>query len=99
MNQALKLLDWPNQISDTKSEKTLEGLSQLNLAFKKLVVFQQPSGSATSTVSLPSSEASGPLLPFKVMSKEIDIRFRYHFEGDRTTNNIEKVSNFIPSLI
>ena len=44
------------------------------------------------TVTLPSSEVSGPLLPFKVMAKEIDIRFRYHFEGDRPTNNLEKVS-------
>jgi RAD50-interacting protein 1 len=92
MNEALKLLDWPSQINKS-SQKTIQGLHQLNLAFKKLSVFQQPTGSATATVILPSGEASGPLLPFKVMAKGIDIRFRYHFEGDRPTNNLEKVSN------
>ena len=91
MNQALKLLDWPSPINKS-SQKTIQGLHQLNLAFKKLSVFQHPAGSTTVTVTLPSSEVSGPLLPFKVMAKEIDIRFRYHFEGDRPTNNLEKVS-------
>src|SRR5437762_12089558 len=89
MNQALKLLDWPSPINKS-SQKTIQGLHQLNLAFKKLSVFQHPAGSTTVTVTLPSSEVSGPLLPFKVMAKEIDIRFRYHFEGDRPTNNLEK---------
>lgn len=92
MNQALKLLDWPSQINKS-SQRTIQGLHQLNLAFKKLSVFQHPAGSITATVTLPSSEASGPLLPFKVMAREIDVRFRYHFEGDRPTNNLEKVSH------
>jgi RINT-1 / TIP-1 family len=90
MNHALKLLDWPSQLNKS-SQKTIQGLDQLRLAVKKLSVFQKPAGATTATVMLPSSEASGPLLPFKVMAKEIDIRFRYHFEGNRTTNNIEKV--------
>lgn len=92
MNHALKLLDWPNQINKS-SQDTIQGLAQLNLAFKKLSVFQQPAGSATATVTLPSSEAYGPLLPFKVMAKDIDIRFRYHFESNRPTNNLEKVKS------
>lgn len=90
MNYALKLLDWPTQFNKS-SQKSLEGLVQLKLAFKKLSVFHHPEGSGTATVTLPSSEVSGPLLPFKVMAKDVDIRFRYHFEGDRSTNNLEKV--------
>lgn len=92
MNNALKLLDWPNQFNRS-SQNTILGLAQLNLAFKKLSVFQQPAGSTTATVTLPSSEASGPLLPFKVMAKDIDVRFRYHFESNRPTNNLEKVKS------
>lgn len=92
MNQALKFLDWPNKIStSSSSSRTTEGITQLKQALKKLATFQQPSASSASTVTLPSSGASAPLLPFKVMAKEIDIRFRYHFEGDRPTNNLEKV--------
>jgi hypothetical protein len=89
MDNALRLLGWPNPVSN--SETTQFALAQLRLAFKKLSIFQHPSSSSTETVTLPSSDASGPLLPFKVMAKEIDIRFRYHFEGNRPTNNIEKV--------
>jgi len=90
MIQALKLLDWPNAIQRSLPT-TSQGLTQLNLAFRKLAVFQQPLGSGTASVTLPSSHASGPLLPFKVMAKDIDTKFRYHFESNRPTNNIEKV--------
>jgi len=91
MVQALKLLDWPNAIQ--RSLPTVsQGLALLNLAFQKLAVFQQPLGSATASVTLPSSHASGPSLPFKVMAKDIDTKFRYHFESNRPTNNMEKVS-------
>ena len=95
MNQALKMLDWPSQVKQS-SQQTVQGLALFNQAFRKLSVFQHPAGSATATVTLPSSDVSGPLLPFKVMAKEIDLRFRYHFESNRPTNNIEKVNS--PSL-
>jgi RAD50-interacting protein 1 len=84
MRNALKLLDWPNQIKS--SQRTNEGLQQLKLAFQNMPILQPASDASSS--SLPSS---GVLLPFKVMARDIDIRFRYHFEGDRQTNNIEKV--------
>jgi hypothetical protein len=95
MTEALKLLDWPNQI--TVSHRTSEGLVKLKVAIKKLSVFQ-PSGNAMATiVMLPSSDSSAPLLPFKIMTTEIEIRFRYHFEGNRPTNNLEKVCTFLIS--
>jgi len=99
MNQALKVLEWPNPLPKNATRRN-EGLIQLKLAFRKLSVLQQPTGALRSTVTLPTSNTSGgALLPFKVMAKEIDIRFRYHFEGDRPTNNIEKVSIRLPWLI
>jgi hypothetical protein len=93
MDNALKLLDWPNPIAN--SDNTIFALHQLKLAFQKLSIFHQPTGSSPASVILPSSDASGPLLPFKVMAKEIDIRFRYHFESDRPTNNIQKVYSIL----
>lgn len=95
MTEALKLLDWPNQI--TALHRTSEGLAKLKVAIKKLSVFQ-PSGDAMATiVMLPSSDSSAPLLPFKIMTMEIEIHFRYHFEGNRPTNNLEKVCTFLIS--
>src|SRR5271168_3054492 len=88
LNRALKLLNWPNELS-ISPQRRAEGLSQLKEAFKKLLVFQQPE-SGESSISLPN-DTFGSLLPFKVMAKDIDIRFRYHFEGNRSTNDIEKV--------
>jgi|SRR5277367_482763 hypothetical protein len=92
MTEALNLLDWPNQI--TASHRTSEGLAKLKAAIKKLSVFQPSGNSMATVVKLPSSDASAPLLPFKIMTKEIEIRFRYHFEGNRPTNNLEKVHTF-----
>jgi hypothetical protein len=91
MTEALKMLDWPNQIQKNTA-RTTDGLAKLKLAIQKLSVFQ-PSGTSTTTttVTLPSSDLSGPLLPFKIMAKDIEVRFRYHFEGNRPTNNLEKV--------
>lgn len=31
------------------------------------------------------------LLPLEVMLKPLELRFRYHFEGDRPTNRLDKV--------
>jgi len=96
MVEALRLLDWPNQV--TVSHRTVAGLAKLESAFKKLSVFE-PSGISTlTTLTLPSSGASGPLLPFKIMTKDIEIRFRYHFEGNRPTNKLEKVCNIFTSV-
>jgi RAD50-interacting protein 1 len=91
MQNALKLLDWPNQIKS--SPRTNEGLQQLRLAFQNMPI--QLASDASSS-SLPSNSV---LLPFKVMTRDIDIRFRYHFEGDRQTNNIEKVYYHLEFLI
>lgn len=34
---------------------------------------------------------SPPLLPLEVMAKSLALRFRYHFEGDKQTNRLDKV--------
>lgn len=39
------------------------------------------------------------LLPLEVMVRPLELRFRYHFEGDRPTNRLDKVCPYqIPSL-
>ena len=34
-----------------------------------------------------------PLLPLEVMAKPLGLRFRYHFEGDKQTNRLDKVKH------
>jgi RAD50-interacting protein 1 len=38
------------------------------------------------------------LLPLEVMIKDLELRFKYHFEGDKPTNRSDKVSQMIYSL-
>lgn len=41
-----------------------------------------------------SDSESRPLLPLEVLVKPLELRFRYHFEGDRQTNRVDKVRHF-----
>lgn len=36
------------------------------------------------------------LLPLEVMVKPLDLRFQYHFSGDRPTNKLDKVGFAVP---
>lgn len=42
-------------------------------------------------VNTPSGEKDG-LYPLQALVEPISIRFKYHFEGSRVTNKLEKVS-------
>ena len=39
----------------------------------------------------PHSQEPVVLLPLEVMVRPLELRFKYHFEGDRPTNRLEKV--------
>ncbi len=45
----------------------------------------------TSGSELECRPADKPLLPFEVLVKPLALAFRYHFEGDRPTNRVDKV--------
>ncbi|KAI9829595.1 MAG: hypothetical protein M1819_006100 [Sarea resinae] len=47
----------------------------------------------------PPSAAPPILFPFEVLSKPLELRFRYHFEGDRPTNRIDKPEYFLSHII
>jgi hypothetical protein len=89
MKIVLKKLNWPNEIK--ASATAGNDLMLLKAAFERLSVFQDlPEFSSRGA----GSTTNGPvpsLLPFRIMATDVDIRFRYHFESNRPTNNIEKV--------
>jgi RAD50-interacting protein 1 len=91
MIRVLRLLNWPSKFIESPTSLTL--LTELKSAFSKTLVLEQHLYSMKRTVN--SLEEPTPLLSFKVLVRDIDVHFRYHFEGNRATNNIEKVNDII----
>lgn len=59
----------------TTVELTLRYLSELNIQSDHINPYAEPL----------------VLLPLEVMVKPLDLRFQYHFSGDRPTNKLDKV--------
>ena len=86
----LKKMQWPGK--DVGLDGSLE--QEWSEGVKKLLELQEP--------ELKARDNQGPekasrdeqlvLLPLEVMAKPLELRFKYHFEGDRPTNRLDKVS-------
>ena len=91
----LKKMGWPR--ADISMDGSLE--QEWNEGVKKLLELQEPELKArdnqeTKTYSV---EEQLVLLPLEIMARPLELRFKYHFEGDRPTNRLDKVS--LPSHI
>lgn len=42
---------------------------------------------------MPIAQEPLVLLPLEVMIKPLELRFKYHFDGDKPTNRVDKVCN------
>ncbi|EWC45231.1 hypothetical protein DRE_05958 [Drechslerella stenobrocha 248] len=89
----LDSIGWPTQ--DLSPEK----MQQLETEFVKILALRKTQQEMAADVDLSSltspnqiSQAPrySPLLAFASLSKAFALRFRYHFEGDRPTNKLEK---------
>ena len=85
----LKQMQWPNKdlILDGKLEQVwISGV-------KKLLDLQEPELKARDNPSADIRNRKEPLvlLPLEVMIKSLELRFKYHFEGERPTNRLDKV--------
>lgn len=87
----LKKMQWPGK--DVALDGKLE--QEWTDGVKKLIELQEPELKARDNQSagISSREESLVLLPLEVMSKPLELRFKYHFEGDRPTNRLDKVSS------
>lgn len=54
---------------------------------------------AEKTDARQESSGSVVLLPLEVMVRPLDLRFRYHFEGDKPTNRLDKVCDNRPRFL
>lgn len=91
----LKKMGWPR--ADISVDERLE--REWNEGVRKLLELQEPELKARDNQDTKkhSTEDQLVLLPLEVMVKPLELRFKYHFEGERQTNRLEKVS--LPSHI
>ena len=87
--RTLKKMQWPGK------GVTLDGQLEQEwiLGVQKLLDLQGPELEARDNQSVEdqSREESLVLLPLEVMIRPLELRFKYHFEGERPTNKLDKV--------
>lgn len=86
----LKKMQWPGK------DLTLDGQLEHEWidGVKRLLELQEPELKARDSQATDITKGEEPLvlLPLEVMAKPLELRFKYHFEGDRPTNKLDKVS-------
>ncbi|KAI5801476.1 TIP-1 family-domain-containing protein [Peziza echinospora] len=87
MQAILKKMGWPSTTLDVKKYPEFE------TAFVKLLDLQEPE------LEPAAGEVSPALLPLEVMVNPLALRFRYHFEGDKQTNRLDKPEWFFNHVL
>ena len=86
----LKKMQWPGK------DLTLDGElgREWTDGVQRLLELQEPELKARDRHNVGSVKGEEPLvlLPLEVMAKPLELRFKYHFEGNRPTNKLDKVS-------
>ena len=85
----LKRMQWPGKDVTLKGQLDQEWADGV----KKLLDLQEPELKARENQSadLIATEEPLVLLPLEVMARPLELRFKYHFEGERPTNKLDKV--------
>ena len=84
----LSSIKWPNPVDTVSQDKW----SEWGGSITKLLALQKPE---LETFELDENTNNlAVLLPFEVMTKPIELRFRYHFDGDRPTNRLDRPEYF-----
>ena len=87
--QTLVKMKWPDK--DISLEGPLE--QEWSAGVERLLDLQDPELKAREDQDPQSMRRDEPLvlIPVEVMVKPLELRFKYHFDGDRPTNRIDKV--------
>ena len=86
----LAKIKWPGK--DLSLDDGLE--DDFTTGVERLLQLQEPELNARESNSSRHNEPL-VLLPLEVMAKPLELRFRYHFYGDRPTNRLDKVSSLL----
>ena len=70
----------------------MDFLLDIKLSFASLISsFRELKARDNQSASSPRAEEPLALLPLEVMVRPLELRFQYHFDGDRPTNRVDKV--------
>lgn len=89
--ETLKRMRWPG--TDVALQGPLE--EEWTKGVKKLLELQEPELKARDMSESSPIDEPLILLPLAVMAKPLELRFKYHFEGDRPTNRTDKVTRCV----
>ncbi|KAF3938505.1 hypothetical protein ABW19_dt0206149 [Dactylella cylindrospora] len=98
----LDAIGWPTQ------ELPEDKMQQFETEFTKVLALRKTDqerirdvdiSKFTSLSQISKAPKYGPLLAFTALSKAFALRFRYHFEGDRPTNKLEKPEWYFTHII
>jgi hypothetical protein len=93
LDRVLKQIHWP-----TPKANIPPGLSdEWEAAVVKLLDLQTPELGGSSYASGPGDKVKLPpvLFPLDVLVRPLEMRFRYHFDGDKPTNRIDRPEYFL----
>ena len=93
LKQTLKKIHWPTPKATIPSHLREEW----ETAVVNLLDLQLPELEGMSYASGPGSKVKLPpvLFPMQVLVQPLEMRFRYHFEGDKPTNRIDRPEYFL----
>jgi hypothetical protein len=96
LDTLLKKIRWPNP----KAAVPPQLLEEWETAIGKLLDLQMPELEGMGYAQGPANKIRLPavLLPFEVLVRPLEMRFRYHFEGDRATNRIDRPEYFLSHI-
>ena len=97
LNKTLDQMKWPNK------ELTFTGdvVAKWTHQVETLLDLQEPDLRRQAVGNLSSSSTPDPtvLLPLEVMVKPLELRFRYHFFGDKPTSRVDKPEYFLSHIL
>lgn len=91
--ETLTKMKWPNKDVNINEQVLAEWVSGV----ERLLELQEPELKAQESENDSSSSKGDAvvLLPLEVMVKPLELRFQYHFDGDRPTNRLDKPEYFL----
>ncbi|KAI9888990.1 MAG: hypothetical protein M1814_006048 [Vezdaea aestivalis] len=91
--EVLGNLKWPSKSANIEAHQ-----ASWTENIDKLLEFQLPELRAALKEKDPGATLVPVLLPLEVMAKSLEARFRYHFDGDRPTNRLDKPEYFLSHI-
>ncbi|KAF2685769.1 RINT-1 family protein-like protein [Lentithecium fluviatile CBS 122367] len=96
LDEVLKKIRWPNPTATIP----LQLQAEWETAIVKLLDLQMPELEGMAYARGPGHKTNLPvvLFPFEVLVQPLEMRFRYHFEGDKPTNRIDRPEYFLSHI-